>query len=123
MHDMAVGIEAYGLKKAADIAVCDRVHRILQSTYPGHPWSVGCNHESGHVVIALRYPELSNFPWNYMLRISTVDGPDGDHRVRLAGGEWLERWGLARGARNPNTMQYAKQNGLDVTGAIWKSKH
>jgi hypothetical protein len=108
--------------RATELAACKRVNDVLQREFPGHPWHVGVDEQAGYVVIRLDYPRLKNFPFGHVLYPWTVDGPDGDRRIRNAGGDWLERWNLLRGPATENSFVYAKENGLDFTGAIWKSK-
>lgn len=102
----------------ADEDVCRAVGEDLTDVYPGHPWAVGCDHQAGTVVIDLavdKPPQLRTFA--YMLHLSTILGPGGQKRVRQAGGELLERYGLPRARATDNSRAYARENGLDVSGS------
>jgi hypothetical protein len=102
----------------SDQDVCIAVGEDLTQTYAGHPWMVGCDHEAGTVYIKLAYdppaakPQLGQM--EYMLHLSTVLGPGGQKRVRTAGGEMLERWGLPRAAATTDSRDAAAAHGLDI---------
>ena len=102
----------------ADQDVCIAVGEDLESCYPGYPWAVGCDHLAGRVVIDLaveKPPSFRNFA--YALNLTTVFGPGGQKRVREAGGELLERFGLRRARAYEDTHLRARENGLDVSGS------
>jgi hypothetical protein len=105
----------------SDIDVCRAVGEDLTAHYPGYPWMVGCNHEKsvGRVVIDLGVTKpvgMENYA--YALYLPTVLGPGGQKRVLEAGGELLERFGLKRGAAAEDHRQRARENGLDLGGAV-----
>lgn len=104
----------YSLHDAADIALCKYVYECLEKDYPGHDWLVGANSEAGIVTIDLPYTKpyhLRNY--GYALHMSSCDAPDARTRVRHAGGELLERFGLARSGATEQSRVRALQNGLD----------
>lgn len=107
----------------ADEDVCIAVGEDLASAYPGYPWMVGTSHKAGTVVIDLgvdKPPHLRNYA--YQLYISTVLGAGGQARVRHAGGELLERFGLRRGVAHEDTNEIAVEHGLITDGHKNKSK-
>src|ERR1700685_276368 len=90
-------LTGYGATRAADEALCIIVGRDLTETFPGYFWNVGVNHEAGVLAISLDLPgEGASTTRGMLLHISTAVGPDGQKKVRAAGGELLERWGLPR---------------------------
>jgi hypothetical protein len=112
-----------GATRAADEALCLVIGRDLTETYPGYAWDVGCNHEAGVVAVRLATPEIGGMAQpGFMLHISTVVGPDGQKKVRQAGGEILERWRLQRERAQSDWVERAQENGLDKTNMVLKSK-
>lgn len=116
-------ITTSGETAMADQDVCVAVGEDLTRHYPGHLWSVGCDHRAGTIVIDLPYQKpahLRNFA--YLLHIPTILGPGGQAAVMRAGGELLERFGLARGAATDESGLLAKENGLIVDDAVTHSR-
>jgi hypothetical protein len=120
-----IDVTSYGDTAKADEALCKRVYDILDKAYPHHPWMIGVDHSAtvGMVVIQLAYgmpdlPELRNKSLGFLLRISTVEGPQGEYRVRHAGGEMLERFGLpACGACDESAIR-ALLHGMITEGRV-----
>ena len=110
----------------SDQDVCIAVGEDLTSTFAGHPWSVGCCHEAGTIVIRLGYNPPTDKPrlaeMGYLLHLSTVLGPGGQKRVRNAGAEMLERWGLPRQVAKIESRDRAAEHGLDTDDAVLKSR-
>ena|ERR1700691_4382951 len=111
-----------GDTRMADQDICQAVGEDLTQTYPLYLWFVGVEH--GSVVIDLQVPKPIGLErYGYRLNISTVLGPGGQKRVRQAGGELLERFGLRRGTAHSDTDEIAAAHGLDISGARDKSRH
>ena len=105
----------YSPHDAADISLCKHVYECLEHNYPGHDWLVGANSDAGIVTIDLPYTKplrLRNY--GYVLHMSSTDAPDARRRIRHAGGELLERFGLARGGATEQSCARALQHGLDI---------
>lgn len=120
---MEIDVQSEGPTAMADEDACRAVGEDLQQAYPGYPWMVGCDHTAGRLVIdiALKKPfGLENYA--YALHLATVFGPGGQARVRRAGGELLERFGLRRGHAAPDHRQEAASNGLDIHEALYPKK-
>lgn len=112
-----------GATRAADEALCLVVGRDLTETYPEYAWDVGANHEAGVIAIRLAVPMQGGMAQpGFLMHISTVVGPDGQKKVRLAGGEILERWRLQRERAQQDWIERATENGLDKTNMVLKSK-
>jgi hypothetical protein len=113
-------VVAYSEGDAADIAMCKAVADTLQRHYPNHQWLVGISdREKGMIAIDLPHkpPSLRLYgyllyPWNAW----------DDAAVKKAGGEWLERIGLARAAARPDAEERAAEHGLDIGNVITKSR-
>jgi hypothetical protein len=122
---MEAGVISHGETAMADEDVCRAIGEDLTATYPGYLWNVGCNHQSGVATICLMMPSPtpSNTMKGFQINLSTVLGPGGQKRVREAGGEVLERWGLPRGRAPEDMVQRAHQHGLDTGNMITKSKY
>ncbi len=85
---------------------------------------IGADHQAGTVIIDLPYPKpfkIRNM--RFMLYISTCIGSDAAKHIMRAGGELLERFGLARGEAKQESYQQALEYGLNADAAILKSKH
>jgi hypothetical protein len=117
--------EAYGDSKTADIAICERVSEDLAKHYPGHPWAIGANHETGFLWIHLAYPDnrmrtadaLGGASFGipgWGIHIKSLKSKYDWNKVMKAGGELLERYGIARGAYRDGDWQKAKEHGMDV---------
>lgn len=114
-------IDGHTERDAADIIVCHQVNEILQKHYPGHLWSVGCNHEAGTVHIELPYATRvkTRFPFGFLLYISSLkSASEMEKKVMRAGGELLERFKLERGRATKFSAMLAKENGLNTDGAL-----
>ena len=101
-----------------DIELCKRVALTLQRFYPNHPWLVSMQDKfAGVLVIDLPYkpPSLRNYA--YLLHLANVDD---EQQVRNAGGEWLERIGLARARAEQWATERAAEHGLDLSNVITK---
>lgn len=114
---MAVTIELGGHSShdLADVSLCKHVYECLTINYPGHDWLVGADSFAGIVTIDLPYTKpyhLRNY--GYVLHMSSADAPDARTRVRRAGGELLERFGLPRAGATEESKARALQNGLDI---------
>lgn len=119
------GVEAtsHGEHGMADIALGKKVIEALEKYYPRHNWYVEANHLAGVVTIQLCYPTKANSIriWNHgmVLHIHRLDGGNTlEKKVRNAGGELLERAGLARKGANPYTAYQARENGLDTSNMV-----
>jgi len=108
----------------ADIEVCKRVSEVLQKHFPGHLWLIGADHQAGTVVIDLPYAKPMRLrEMRFMLYLSTCLGSDAEKHIMRAGGELLERFGLARGEANKESYAQALEHGLNADAAILKSKY
>jgi hypothetical protein len=115
-------LTGYGENQMAEQDICVAVGEDLTRTYPGYYWMIGCEH--GSVIIDLEIPKpLGLERYGYRLNVSTVLGPGGQKRVRQAGGELLERFGLRRGTAHEDTNLIAAENGLIIDGHHDKSRH
>ena len=107
--------DAVGSATMADHDLCIAVLEDLAKHYPGHPWLITADVQAGSVVIDLGYEKprhLRNF--GYLLHARTLMDPGGQQRVMQAGGELLERFGIARASGAADTAQRAASHGLDA---------
>ena len=117
MIEQTVLTESHGATDVADIALCKKIYEVLTKHYPGHPWCVGANSESGAADIKLLYhdPRRPRTNYGYSLNLGSLDDERGMRKVMTAGGELLERYGLARGPAKPESGLIALHNGMDIT--------
>jgi hypothetical protein len=125
MSGVIYGSESHGDTEAVDMAACHKAMEVLQKAYPDHPWAIGCDHFAGMIHCRLQYngAHVTNNGYGFMLRISTVQGSEGEKKLKMAGGECLERFGLARSRATDQSYHRAAQNGLDLGGIITKSRY
>lgn len=113
-------LDAYTEGDAADAALCQRIGETLHRYYPGHPWMVGiADSENGMFIIDLPYKPPSLRQYAYLLHPGNATD---DAEIKRAGGEWLERVGLARAAAQRWAEERALENGLDLGNIVTKSK-
>jgi len=111
---------AYTEGDATDAALCTRIGETLHRYYPGHPWMVGISDiDMGMFIIDLPYKPPSLRQYAYLLHPGNATD---DAEIKRAGGEWLERLGLARAAAQKWAEERALQNGLDLGNIVTKSK-
>lgn len=121
-------VSGSGDTQMADQDLCIAVGEDLTATFPGYVWAVGCDHQAGVLNIRLildadaltsrRFGE-----YGYLLHISSVLGPGGQKKVRNAGGEVLERYGLPRTRAPQDVSARAVEHGLDLDAIVTKSRH
>lgn len=119
MSERAISIEAYGEDEVAELEYCEHAFRELERHYPGHRWEVEAILDAGVVNIKLPYLAASQNvqKWGFRLHIASLKSHDGMRKVRNAGGELLERYGLPRTGFRDGDHLKAAEHGLDVTGA------
>ena len=117
-------VEADGPDAMNERDLCVAVGEDLQRAYSGYPWLVGCSKQAGTVVIDL--PEAWKPPaykqYGILLHMGSLMGPGGQKKVFHAGGEMLERMGLPRTAAPKDAGLKARENGMDISNAVVKSK-
>lgn len=106
----------------SDVAICQRVGEVLQRHYQDHPWLVGLHEVSTGVLVidlphAYKPPSLRQMA--YLMHLTDIGD---DAKIMRAGGEWLERLGLARARAHEFAQQMARENGLDVRNSVTKSR-
>lgn len=112
-----------GETRMADEALCILVGRDLTENFPGYYWNIGANSDAGTIAISLAIPgDNANTTRGFLMHIRSVVGPDGQKKVRAAGGELLERWGLPRHRAPEDVIERALQHGLDMTNMVKKSR-
>lgn len=119
--DAHTDIDIHTEHDAADIIICQQVNEILQKHYPGHLWAIGCNHDAGIIHIELPYQTRvqTRFPFGFLMHISSTKSyTEMEKKVMQFGGELLERYKLVRGPATDFSAALAKENGLDIDGAI-----
>lgn len=90
---------------------------VLTKEYPGYQWLVNVDVIGGVAQIALPFETKAGHvsPWAWVIHLRTYT----DEKVKLAGGELLERWKLSRTRAASDTYTLAKSNGIDASGATW----
>jgi hypothetical protein len=80
---------------ASDFLFAREMAEALHAAYPGHLWAVTAESERG--VATIRNLSLSG-DWAYTLHLPKVYSMSSfRHKVKMAGGEMLERYNLTRG--------------------------
>ena len=91
-------------RAAHDELVARKTFDILDQLYPGHLWNVIASTKNGIVRISI--PTLMGGNWAYVIKWQDMS----PHKVILAGGELLERYGLPRGRFELGSFLTARQN-------------
>ncbi|HKS73269.1 MAG TPA: hypothetical protein VJQ82_08730 [Terriglobales bacterium] len=115
---MIIDTESHGPTAVADIALCKMIYETLLEHYPNHPWLIGANSESGAADIKLLYTDPRNprTNWGYSLNLnSLVTHDERKRKIVRAGGELLERYGLARNGAREDSLLRAIEHGLDTS--------
>ncbi len=87
---------------ALDEVVAKNMAETLHKHYPGHLWAVTVSGKDG--VADVRNMALSG-NWGFRLKLPAVySASDWDRRVMRAGGELLERFKVARGTADQDTL-------------------
>ena len=100
-----------------DLEVAAAMYAALQQHYPGHQWATTVSHETGMAVVRLLYLDRLGFNARYGFQIK-LEALKSDPTMKLvvrAGGEMLERYGLARGPATEETKALSVEHGLDVS--------
>jgi hypothetical protein len=85
-------LDEFGYFDEANKTLCRIVGEKLAEVYPGRPWGVDAQIESGIVKICVQ-----GFPqWPFVLHVATLKGDPTLKSVVRAGGELLERFKMSR---------------------------
>lgn len=116
-------IETFTEGDAADVSLCKRVSDVLMKHYPGYPWMVGMwEAQTGVLVIDLPPQYKPTNKLRQAAYLMHIFNAYHDENVVRAGGEWLERLRLERGAAPDDADLRAQENGLDLTNWVEKSR-
>ena len=89
-HEPSPSLDPHGLRKDYDLWVAKRAMELLQSKYPGYPWSVRADSAKGSLTLSI--PSLLGPCWCFH-----VAWPDlQPATIVRGGGELLERFRLPR---------------------------
>lgn len=117
-------LTGYGDRLADDQAACKLVGEFLARFYPGIDWMVGVDHEAGTVAIDIMCDKpIGMERYGYLLHLSSIMGPDGQRKVRNAGGELMERFGIRRDRPGAEWRMTAREHGLITDANKNKSRH
>lgn len=117
---MEVNVASSGETAMADAAICRAVGEELMQLYPRHRWAVQADTFAGVVNVRLLYSGGSKMgQFGYMLHMSTLMSGENMARkaIMRAGGELLERYGLARSRATEESAMRAREHGLISDGA------
>lgn len=81
-----------------DQKLADRSAKLLIAHYPGYPWCVRCSSRQGILTVRLLIVGYEQFTslFHFVMHLKDVHADPNLRCVVRAGGELLERWGLAR---------------------------
>ncbi len=82
---------------ALEVKIAGDILHKLEKHYPGHKWGACVDIKNG--IATIRNADLSN-EYGYLLHLADLD--TDLHCVMLAGGEFLERYGVKRGEHDKN---------------------
>lgn len=100
-----------------DMVLAKRALALLLKHYPGHPWSVRVTSYQGILTVRLLIRGYERFTslFHYFIKLDLVHGDPNLKCVVRAGGELLERWGLARKGIDMAEYMKAKPQFNDIT--------
>lgn len=120
--ELVLEADGYGANKIKDLAEGKKILDVLEKYYPGHDWFVNCCHQAGTATVQLMYEgrDKSTRIWKYgfVLHLNKLDGGNIDKKVCNAGGEVLERYNMARGAVNENSIIDFFKHGVDAGSMV-----
>lgn len=120
--ELVLQTDGYGEHVAKDLSEGKKVLDILEQHYPGHDWFVNCCHQAGCVTIQLMYEGKNHETriWKYgiPLHLNKLDGSNRDYKVKMAGGEILERYHMARTAVNEKSIAEFFKKGVDAGSMV-----
>lgn len=104
----------------ADAALAVAIYTKLQEHYPGHNWRTFADHEQGVAGVFLQYLGPVNRDagkYGFRIKIASLNSDPTLRSIIRAGGELLERFGLARHRYrvDQETRMQAIEHGLDLT--------
>lgn len=94
--------EERGGLSGIEMAICEKINRVLEHHYPGYPWIIWAKLEAGIATIRLadisdRYGLPIHGNLHYIIKLEDLKS-DPSCRLALRGaGELLERWQQPRG--------------------------
>jgi hypothetical protein len=101
-------------RTAYELWVARRAFDLLDEAYPGHLWFVDFDLARGGMCVSI--PLLTGGNWAYFIRQRDLT----PRRVVRAGGELLERYGLARGALRVDQFVAARDRRSILAGRASK---
>jgi len=118
---VSIHLSGHGETEMADTAICKAVGEELMQLYPRHRWAVQADTFAGVVNVRLLYSGASGMSnYGYQLHMNTLMSGENTARraVMRAGGELLERYGLARSGATEESAMLARGHGLIRDGAL-----
>jgi len=92
----------------ADIFLAQQIADALEQAYPGHLWAVNVQGEQG---IATIHNMMLSGRWGYVMHLDKrYSASDTVRAAKLGAGEILERYNVARGRINYDSMTDLKQD-------------
>jgi hypothetical protein len=123
--DLVLETNATGDNVIKDLDLGKKVLTVLERHYAGHDWFVNCCHESGVVTIQLMYEgqDLEVRIWKYGMvlhipKLMFLDGGQFDHKIKMTGGELLERYNMARAAVRENSLVDFFSKGIETANMV-----
>lgn len=122
MVDLIVENMGYGATYLDDMAIGKKMLDVLEKYYANHAWIVDCNHESGHATIQLMYEgnnkEVKVWKYGFLLHLNKLNSDNLEMKVMRAGGEILERYGMARKQLSDNDIIDFRDAKIDTLGMV-----
>lgn len=123
--ELVLETHATGDNAIKDLALGKKALTVLEQHYAGHDWFVNCCHESGVVTIQLMYEgkDLEVRIWKYGMvlhidKLLQMDGNNFDYKIKMTGGELLERYNMARAAVRENSLVDFFNKGIETSHMV-----
>ena len=92
----------------ADIFLAQQIADALEQAYPGHLWAVNVQGEQG---VATIHNMMLSGRWGYVMHLDKrYSASDTVRAAKMGAGEILERYNVARGRINYDSMTDLKQD-------------
>lgn len=123
--DTVLESDGHGQNMPKDLHLGKKVMDVLEKYYAGHDWFINTCHEAGTVTIQLMYQghDLERRIWKYGMvihipKLVQLAGDHFDHKIKMTGGELLERYNMARNAVSENSLVDFYRHGVDVGSQV-----
>jgi len=112
----------HGETAGTDIAICRRIHEVLEKHFPGYDWIIEANSDNTVLTATIKLAYTDNLGrltrFGCLMHLKSYFDAESERKIMQLGGELLERCGLSRKKANRDTRLLYRLNGMDTGNAI-----